>query len=215
MAPDFETFMKFGGRKIYSHSWKGMFWFDLPLALLLTFLFHHVVRDVVIDHLPPRLRGKFLVMKNFNWAAYFKKHMFIVLYSLLLGIFSHLLWDAATHLNLRYPDAITSKLKVGRFRFYILLQYSCSLFGLLYIYWFIIKMPATGPVTQQTSVAPFWISIFAGAFLLSAVVFFGIKREFETTPISILNLFIGSFFTTVFFAGIYYLFVSANSKRIP
>ena len=37
MAPDFEAFIGFRKEKIYSHNWLGVFWFDLPLALIIAF----------------------------------------------------------------------------------------------------------------------------------------------------------------------------------
>ncbi len=38
-----------------------------------------------------------MVFTDFNWNTYFKKNWLIVLTSLLIGIFSHILWDAFTH----------------------------------------------------------------------------------------------------------------------
>nr|WP_237421370.1 DUF4184 family protein [Flavobacterium sp. HBTb2-11-1] len=39
LTPDFEYFLRMKVKSDYSHTLDGIFWFDLPLALLLTFLF--------------------------------------------------------------------------------------------------------------------------------------------------------------------------------
>ena len=81
----------------YSHTLSGIFWFDLPLALLLTFLFHNLTRNLLFQNLPSFIRNRILIFTDFNWNAYFKRNYFIVLISLLFGIFSHIFWDAFTH----------------------------------------------------------------------------------------------------------------------
>jgi Domain of unknown function (DUF4184) len=41
----------------YSHTLGGLFWFDLPLGLLLAFIFHTIVRNMLDDNLPAVLRS--------------------------------------------------------------------------------------------------------------------------------------------------------------
>ncbi|HYM92834.1 MAG TPA: DUF4184 family protein, partial [Chitinophagaceae bacterium] len=49
MTPDFEYFLRMRDRSYYSHTWKGVLWFDLPLAIILASIYHGMVRDVLID----------------------------------------------------------------------------------------------------------------------------------------------------------------------
>ena len=97
LTPDFEYFLRMKVKSDYSHTLNGVFWLDLPLALLLTFVFHNLTRNFLFQNLPVFVKNRILIFTDFNWNAYFKRNWFIVLISLLVGIFSHILWDAFTH----------------------------------------------------------------------------------------------------------------------
>lgn len=97
ITPDFEYFMRMRVESIYSHTWIGMFWFDLPLSLLLTFTYHYIVRNSLICNLPIFLKKRLSRYMSFNWMTYFKHNFFVVLISLLIGIASHIFWDGFTH----------------------------------------------------------------------------------------------------------------------
>ncbi|MET3027689.1 DUF4184 family protein [Flavobacterium sp. UW10123] len=97
LTPDFEYFLRMKVKSDYSHTLNGIFWFDLPLALLFTFLFHNLTRNLLFQNLPSFIRSRILIFTDFNWNAYFKRNWLIVFFSLLIGIFSHILWDAFTH----------------------------------------------------------------------------------------------------------------------
>ena len=97
MTPDFEYFIRMRDFSKYSHTWTGLFWFDIPLGLALLFLFHNVVRNTLIQYLPFSLNVRFSVFENFNWNNYFRQNRIVVLISLVAGITSHLLWDSFTH----------------------------------------------------------------------------------------------------------------------
>ncbi len=99
IVPDFEYFIRMGTPSIYSHTFKALFWFNLPLGLLLCFLFHNVVRNALFSHLPYILHRRLSNFKRFNWNKYFRKNWHIVIISILVGAATHLLWDKFTHEN--------------------------------------------------------------------------------------------------------------------
>ena len=114
ITPDFEYFMRMRINSQYSHTNAGVFWFDLPLGLLLTFIFHLIVRNALIDNLPGFLRSCLHRFKDFDWLPHFRKHWLAVIISLIIGAVSHVFWDRFTHehgyfvdlipvLNLHYP----------------------------------------------------------------------------------------------------------------
>src|ERR1700712_2189360 len=86
ITPDFEYFMRMKDFSKYSHTIGGMFWFDLPLGLILLFIFHNIVRNVLVEYLPFSLNIRFSAFTNFNWNKYFRKNIIVVLISLLVGI---------------------------------------------------------------------------------------------------------------------------------
>nr|WP_237421369.1 DUF4184 family protein [Flavobacterium sp. HBTb2-11-1] len=61
------------------------------------FSFHNLTRNLLFQNLPSFIRSRILIFTDFNWNVYFKRNWLIILMSLLIGIFSHILWDAFTH----------------------------------------------------------------------------------------------------------------------
>jgi hypothetical protein len=97
LTPDFEYFLRMRIKSNYSHTIDGLFWFDLPLGLLLAFIFHNLVRDKLFDNLPTFLKSRFLTFKQFDWNRHFKRNWLIVTISILIGAASHIFWDSFTH----------------------------------------------------------------------------------------------------------------------
>lgn len=97
VTPDFEYFIRMKVQSNYSHTLYGIFWFDLPLAILLSFLFHNTVRNALFFNSPDIFKSRVLIFTSFNWNNYFKENWIIVVISLLIGIASHLLWDGFSH----------------------------------------------------------------------------------------------------------------------
>jgi Domain of unknown function (DUF4184) len=97
MAPDFEYFLRMTVGSIYSHTFWGIFYFDLPVGIALTFIFHDIVRDQLIDHLPVSLRERFWDLKSINWNSVFRSSWIIIIISIVVGAASHILWDDFTH----------------------------------------------------------------------------------------------------------------------
>ena len=97
LTPDFEYFIRMRIQSNYSHTISGLFWFDLPLGIILAFIFHNIVRDSFLVNLPNLLKSRFSNFMQFEWNNYFKNNWFIVIISILTGAASHLFWDSFTH----------------------------------------------------------------------------------------------------------------------
>lgn len=97
VAPDFEYFLKMSVSSKYSHTILGILYFDIPLTVLLAFLFHGVVKENLISNLPAFFQYRFQNLLKLNFKDYFKTHYWIVLISAFIGSFSHIFWDAFTH----------------------------------------------------------------------------------------------------------------------
>jgi len=133
MIPDFEYFIRMRDRSRYSHTLSGIFWFDIPLALLVCFLYHLVVRNTLFDNLPSFLKDRFCVFKSFNWLKYFMKHWAIVLFSIIVGAVSHILWDAVTHNTMFYVNQadLSTMMTIGKINLagYKFLQLASTIAG--------------------------------------------------------------------------------------
>ena len=91
MIPDAEAYFRMYAEKKHSHSWTGFLLFGFPFGLLLTFVFHNVVRNPLIDHLPSFLYRRFSSVKTFNWNKRFIQNWFAVLVSLMKDTVSSVL----------------------------------------------------------------------------------------------------------------------------
>jgi Domain of unknown function (DUF4184) len=173
MVPDFEYFIRMRDDSFYSHKLSGVLWFDLPLGLMLTFLYHGIVRNALLLNLPALLQIRFAIWVHFNWFQYFKKHFLFILSSLAIGILSHLLWDRLTHETASFfqnlPDVrehlYTQKRKIAS---YYVLWYGNSLLGVLIVLFFVWKSPVQIGVPMNRKILSYWlgVSCFTFSFFL-------------------------------------------------
>ena len=68
LTPDFEYFLRMRIKSNYSHTIDGLFWFDLPLGLLLAFIFHDIVRNSLFDNLPTFFKSRFSAFRQIGRA---------------------------------------------------------------------------------------------------------------------------------------------------
>ncbi len=164
LTPDFEYFLRMKIQSDYSHTLAGILWFDLPLGILLAFIFHNLVRNPFFNNLPLFLKSRFLEFTHFNWNEYFKMHKWLVVLSILIGAASHLFWDSFTHPYGYFVEtipALTQPVTILGFSipFLKMLQHASTLFGGTIILWVIFKLPANNNITAHFNIQ-YW-GIFA------------------------------------------------------
>jgi len=169
LTPDFEYFLRMRIKSNYSHTIDGLFWFDLPLGILLAFIFHNVVRDSLIENLPSILNSRFSVFKRFGWNGHFKRKWLVVTISILIGAVSHIFWDSLTHDHgfffQNFPALQKSVYLLGRqISILKILQHSSTLLGGLVIVYAVYKLP-TIKTDKENSRIKYWI-IFTGLTLI-------------------------------------------------
>lgn len=183
IVPDFEKFIKLSGGNIYSHTLLGILWFNLPLGLALAFIFHLVVRNILINHLPVFFRERLARFKSFNWSRHFRDNPGAVALCIIVGALSHLLLDSFTHHESSYIYLVPFLLKnidFGPFVFLeqitlmwvVLVSFTFSVVGLLYIMYIFIKLPAE-PVEKRStgSILKFWMLVLMIALTVIAIKF--------------------------------------------
>ncbi len=176
MTPDFEYFLRLKVRSDFSHTLFGVFWFDLPLGIILCFVFHLLVKKLLFKNLPSFLQSRFNNFIDFDFIDYFKKHFLIVIFSLLLGAFSHLFWDGFTHhdgffvelfpvLSIKSVYGVISIFTIPIFPFplFKFLQHLSTLVGGICISFWIYKLPNLSSVYPIS--IKYWVSVF-GCFVV-------------------------------------------------
>jgi len=170
MIPDFEYFLRMRIQSNYSHTLNGLFWFDLPLGLLVAFLFHTIARDQLFNNLPDFLKFRFSIFKRFDWNQYFKKNWYVVMISILIGALSHIFWDSFTHDS----GYFVQKLPILRDTIDILgkqipvlkiAQHTSTLFGICTIVLILYKLPLT-KIEKSEANPKYWIVVTILSFII-------------------------------------------------
>ncbi|RJG03683.1 DUF4184 family protein [Noviherbaspirillum sedimenti] len=138
MAPDFQNFLPFDVDRSDSHSLAGMFWFCLPLGMLLYLAFHLLLKKPLCELLPPAVAARLAVTRPAPLLPSVSGQR--ILLSLLLGIVTHLAWDAFTHYGFLsvfiLPFLSTHLFSVGSYHVYPykLLQHASTVGGVLLLW---------------------------------------------------------------------------------
>jgi hypothetical protein len=95
-APDFEYFLRLEPSGRFGHTLPGTFLFTLPVALLVLWIFHSLVKRPATMLMPDALRNRLANhLGDFHFGG--ATRFLLILASLLLGMATHLLWDSFTH----------------------------------------------------------------------------------------------------------------------
>ena len=146
MAPDFEYFLRFAPGGGFGHTIPGAFLLSLPLALLVLWTFHLLLKDPLVLLCPEGFRRRIqahAVPFRFGGPARF---LFIVV-SALAGIATHLMWDSFTHRDTwpyRHFHLLAEEAQVpllGPFVHFGILQLGSSALGIVIVlawiaYWY-------------------------------------------------------------------------------
>jgi hypothetical protein len=133
MSPDYAYFLPGGLDRVETHSIAGLFLFCWPVSLGLWLLFVRVLEPPTTALLPENWRTRFppsngeMTIRVLSLASV----------AVLLGAFTHLLWDAFTHgrtfVTSAFPALKSVAFHIGgwRIRWFYLLQILSSVFGIL------------------------------------------------------------------------------------
>jgi Domain of unknown function (DUF4184) len=206
VTPDFEYFIRMKVESYFSHTWTGMFWFDFPLALLLTFIYHFIVRNSFISNLPVFLRSRLSPYLHFNWMNYFKHHFFQVCICILIGIASHIFWDGFTHPHGDFVKIIpflkeSTTISGTHFTNYTLLQYISTIVGGIIVFYAVMKMPRVKEYAQSHHPFYYWfIIIGTGVVVANVRILTGIYywEYFNVVTSFVSGLIIGSIIAPLF-----------------
>lgn len=133
-APDFEYFLHFSPSGRFGHTLLGSLVLTLPLALLVLWIFHAIVKIPVIHLLPNAIQRRLHDhVYEFRFRGVSRSLLIVV--SVLLGIATHLVWDAFTHSH-TWPYHHWSVLRqqlqfpiLGQIPCYKALQHASSIIG--------------------------------------------------------------------------------------
>ncbi len=95
-APDFEYFARLTPGGHFGHTLAGMFLLDLPLSLVVLWLFHAFMKEPIVGLLPFAIQSR---MRQDRGRFRFRGpgRLAMIAVSILIGVGTHILWDSFTH----------------------------------------------------------------------------------------------------------------------
>lgn len=172
MVPDFEYFFRMHLTSIYSHTWPGLVWFDVPLAFILVIIYELYIKDPLITHLPRTLNRKFYWFRGYR-SHYTTAYFVAILISVGIGAASHLFWDNFTHPGgefvSRFPY-LKQVVRIHGYRLYVftVLQHISTAFGLLFIVIICLSL-RKGELTKAASITAFWLQLITVMLVTIAI----------------------------------------------
>ncbi len=183
MAPDFEYFLFGKPMQVAGHTLGGMFTVNLPLVLVVWVLYEAFVRDAVLKYMPePFWRGAQSLRRSPRYIRH-AQEAWVFAYSAIIGMLTHLLWDAFTHRTgfvVQAVPILQQAISIGGLQVpvYKILQHGTTLVGLAVIAWFLLgrlkRADVRNAEERKTRRArQFWIGMigmsglfFAGFYLM-------------------------------------------------
>ena len=177
-APDFEYFL--GHHGAFGHRLQGLFAFDLPLGFAVLWLFHHYAKEPLAACLPEGARRRFVLgRKSLSIDSFWR--FAIIVFSILVGIATHILWDSFTHAgywptnNWHFLKQVVEIPRFGPRPVYAIFQYISSVLGLVaillwYIHWYGITPPMYAEPDRRSVVSSRIVVAFAFAIALVAAI---------------------------------------------
>jgi hypothetical protein len=164
VAPDLPYFIPFiparlGRLMLETHSVWGSLWLDLPIGMV-TLILGFLFRRPLVALLTPRARA--LCLQSVEHFRDQPLHWVLAPFAILLGTWTHLLWDSFTHDNgwgVRRVAALSAPITLGFYTGTVdhVMQYASSLAGLLILaIWFRrlptpdVEAPPVGAVSSHT-----------------------------------------------------------------
>lgn len=196
MSPDFEYFIALEPHQTIGHTAAGLLQQALPLSLLLAFLFHCIVKDALIEHLPSWQgwsgRAKTLA-QSYSWRFRHWRDWLVFALSVAIGFYSHIFIDGFTHATGIYVQQFPMLLQplLLDIPVYKMLQHGLSLIGLsaqlLIVFLLLKRTPANysepaGPSTRK--------KLFYWGIVAATAVATVIGKLLITTSTNVIGIFV-------------------------
>jgi len=190
VAPDFPYVLATTDYRDLGHRFPGLIEFTFPAAIAALWLFHQVIKLPAVGLLPVGIQRRLQAeLGEFKFGP--PARLAAILFSLTLGIVTHVVWDAFTH-AFTWPWRrwlwLQAWIRVplfGRVPMYMFLQYASTIIGLIalgiwFLLWYRDTTPSRqGPVTSHEYFPLAMLAVAIVAGLLRALLVIGMPKNLE------------------------------------
>lgn len=175
--PDFEYFARVQMGSIYGHTWLGLLIWNLPVGLLVAWVYLRWVHTSLVFHLPAAIAQRVgawlrsaVPSTLTGWT--------VLSYSILIGATTHIAWDSFTHgghMTGQVLPALSQEITLGGFTFprYKLLQQVSTLIGGIALAAYVWRLPSDYSFASAdiSSMMRYWSIVVASAVAMLAIKF--------------------------------------------
>jgi hypothetical protein len=155
MAPDFEYYARLTPAGHFGHSPAGLLLLDLPLGILVLWLFHAYAKQPLWSWLPERTRVR-IALGPPRLPASNARQFALLCLSIVVGAATHIVWDSFTHhrywpyYHLAFLRHVLVLPILGRSPVYNLLQHVSTVVGILVLaLWWMQWLRNTPPISLR------------------------------------------------------------------
>lgn len=182
MAPDFEYFIHFKPYQLYGHTLLGQLYYNLPLVIIVSLIYHYILKESIIINLPFPYCARYYNLVKQKWRINSIRRFIIVAYSALIGMITHLIWDSFTHIKgffVTKLGILSSSVSILDFDIpiYKILQHGSTVIGLSIILLVLLKLQEKKLKIKFVKVSRiskivFWMNILVVALLVELIILF-------------------------------------------
>lgn len=201
VSPDFEYFLKASVSGVHEHTLLGIFYFDLPVSVMVALVFHWLIKESFIQNLPQYFQIRLLALCSLNFKQYISMHYLGFISSVLLGTASHIFWDSFTHNGRYFVKAIpllTSthiELNGAKYPLWYALQHASTAVGLTIILIYFLRAEPTSEYGFHKPKLGYWLALViltVGLFYLRFSLF-TIRYDIGNVVVTLMSALMVSF----------------------
>ena len=193
--PDFEYFARVQMGSIYGHTWLGLLIWNLPVGLLVAWVYLRWVHTSLVYHMPAAIAQRVGAWLRPAVPASLTGWM-VLAYSIIIGAATHIAWDSFTHgghMTGQVIPALSQEITLGGFTFprYKILQQISTLIGGIALLAFVWRLPKVDSIASasRSSLIRYWSIVVASAVTMLTIKFYmGLTLiEYGTVAVSIIS----------------------------
>ena len=169
IVPDMEYFLRFNPASGFSHTFKGIFLFDIPLSLFILWLWQLYIKQAFINFIP------YLKVSEVEEKPVYSLGVIVTtILCITAGTMTHLLWDAFTHGKGYFVLKSTWLQKevlsgVLQMKMCYLLWYLCSIGGTLIVIAAFFSKKKRKIIHYETAPSDFWSKVLFLTMMLAVI----------------------------------------------
>lgn len=190
MAPDFEYFIHCKPVSIIGHTVKGFLLINLPLTIVLYFVFYKIIKNKLIPNFPKKFNQHLHLLYKDEVRLINFKEFIIFCYSSFIGMITHVFWDSFTHKSGYFVNRIellsNSILNIPIYKY---LQHGSTMLGFVIIIEFILKLEKANIYNYSIGLKiKYWLLVLLISILIFCIITY-INKDFSigAIVISIIN----------------------------